>query len=159
MTEERAERVGDAVRQWVTFALDSETYGINVTQVQEVLPMPEITPVPGAPAWVMGIINLRGNVVTVIDTRVRLGISPKAADVSNRVIVIEADEQVAGIHVDSVTEVADICDSQIEIAPDVGSQAFAHCIHGIVSRNDTLLILLDNVRLLAQQEWDQVAAL
>lgn len=159
MTEERFERMDDAISQWVTFALDGETYGIDVMQVQEVLPMPEITPVPGAPSWIMGIINLRGTVVTVIDTRMRLGINPKAADASNRVIVIEANEQVAGIHVDSVAEVAHVCDSQIEIVPDIGSRESARYIRGIVSRNGMLLILLDSIRLLAQQEWDQVAAL
>ena len=60
--------------QWVTFKLDRETYGINVMQVQEVLRHTEIAPVPGAPTYVMGIINLRGNVVTVIDTRARFGL-------------------------------------------------------------------------------------
>jgi purine-binding chemotaxis protein CheW len=159
MTEERVERMDDAISQWVTFALDGETYGIDVMQVQEVLPMPEITPVPGAPSWIMGIINLRGTVVTVIDTRMRLGINPKAADASNRVIVIEANEQIAGIHVDSVAEVANVRDSQIETVPDVGSRESARYIHGVVSRDGMLLILLDSIRLLAQREWDQVAAL
>lgn len=59
--------------QWVTFSLADETYGINVMQVQEVLKMTEIAPVPGAPDYVLGIINLRGNVVTVVDTRKRFG--------------------------------------------------------------------------------------
>ena len=64
----------DEVLQWVTFHLEDETYGINVMQVQEVLRYTEIAPVPGAPAYVLGIINLRGNVVTVIDTRARFGL-------------------------------------------------------------------------------------
>ena len=64
----------DAVVQWVTFRLADETYGINVMQVQEVLRVSEIAPVPGAPHYVLGIINLRGNVVTVVDTRIRLGL-------------------------------------------------------------------------------------
>ena len=62
----------DQVLQWVTYRLGDETYGINVMQVQEVLRYTEIAPVPGAPDYVLGIINLRGNVVTVIDTRARL---------------------------------------------------------------------------------------
>ena len=61
----------DQIVQWVTFQLDDELYGVNVLQVQEVLKYTEITPVPGAPHYVLGIINLRGNVVTVIDTRPR----------------------------------------------------------------------------------------
>lgn len=157
MAEEQLERADDAISQWVTFTLDTETYGIGVMQVQEVLSMPEITPVPGAPSWILGIINLRGNVVTVIDTRMRLGISPQAADASHRVIVIETAEQVAGILVDSVAEVADICDAQIEIAPDIGSRECARYLHGVVSRNGALLILLDSARLLAPQDWNQTA--
>ena len=64
----------DPVLQWVTFRLAGETYGINVMQVQEVLRHSDIAPVPGAPPYVLGIINLRGNVVTVIDTRNRFGL-------------------------------------------------------------------------------------
>ena len=63
----------DEILQWVTFRLASETYGVNVMQVQEVLRYTEIAPVPGAPHYVLGIINLRGNVVTVIDTLNKLG--------------------------------------------------------------------------------------
>lgn len=158
MAQEQIERMADAISQWVTFTLDAGIYGVHVMQVQEVLPMPEITPVPGAPAWIMGIINLRGNVVTVIDTRMRLGISPRVPDTSNRVIVIETDEQVAGILVDGVAEVANVCDAQVETVPDVGSRECARYIHGVVSRDDTLLILLDSTRLLAPRTWDQVAA-
>ena len=66
----------DEVLQWVTYRLGEETYGINVMQVQEVLRYTEIAPVPGAPDYVLGIINLRGNVVTVIDTRARFGLPP-----------------------------------------------------------------------------------
>ena len=63
-----AEAASDPITQWVTFRLENEKYGINVMRVQEVLRMTEIAPVPGAPEYVLGIINLRGNVVTVIDT-------------------------------------------------------------------------------------------
>jgi len=74
MANAAAEAVTDPVIQLVTFKLADETYGINVMHVQEVLRISEIAPVPGAPAYVLGIINLRGNVVTVIDTRSRFGL-------------------------------------------------------------------------------------
>lgn len=74
----RAQAVAqDPVLRWVTFRLGDETYGINVMQVQEVLRMTEIAPVPGAPHYVLGIINLRGNVVTVLDTRARFGLEAR----------------------------------------------------------------------------------
>ena len=72
--EVRKDQSNDEVLQWVTFQLEEETYGINVMQVREVLRYTEIAPVPGAPDYVLGIINLRGNVVTVIDTRSRFGL-------------------------------------------------------------------------------------
>ena len=93
------------ITQWVTFRLEEERYGINVMQVQEVLRMTEIAPVPGAPDYVLGIINLRGNVVTVMDTRKRFGLMPTEPDDATRIVIIEADEQVVGILVDSVAEV------------------------------------------------------
>lgn len=74
IAEVQKEGVKDDVLQWVTFQLEDETYGINVMQVREVLRYTEIAPVPGAPDYVLGIINLRGNVVTVIDTRSRFGL-------------------------------------------------------------------------------------
>ena len=81
----------DEVLQWVTFKLDSETYGINVMQVQEVLRHTEIAPVPGAPGYVLGIINLRGNVVTVIDTRARFGLPSADVTDHSRIVVLEID--------------------------------------------------------------------
>src|SRR5690554_8192085 len=87
----------DPVLQWVTFQLAEETYGINVMQVQEVLRHSEIAPVPGAPDYVLGIINLRGNVVTVIDTRQRFGLAPAPVTEQTRIVIIEADRQVVGI--------------------------------------------------------------
>ena len=73
------------VMRWVTFRLENEKYGINVMQVQEVLRVTEIAPVPGAPDYVLGIINLRGNVVTVIDTRKRFGLHSKDVDEATRI--------------------------------------------------------------------------
>ena len=106
----------DAVLQWVTFKLDNETYGINVMQVQEVLRYTEIAPVPGAPHYVLGIINLRGNVVTVIDTRSRFGLQSAEVDDSTRIVIIEAEKQVIGILVDSVAEVVYLRRSEIDNA-------------------------------------------
>ncbi len=144
--------------QWVTFRLDAEKYGINVMSVQEVLRMTEIAPVPGAPDYVLGIINLRGNVVTVIDTRKRFGLSDKEADEQTRIVIIEAENQVVGILVDSVAEVADLQGSQIESAPNVGNDESARYIQGVSSQESELLILIDVNKLLSDDEWEEVAA-
>ncbi len=145
--------------QWVTFSLAEETYGINVMRVQEVLPMTEIAPVPGAPPFVLGIINLRGNVVTVIDTRMQFGLDEHPADDVSRIVVIETGDQVAGILVDRVAEVVDVNGADVDTAPNVGNRDSARYIAGVVSRGEDILILVDVDRLLTEDEWGSMADL
>ncbi len=145
--------------QWVTFRLAEEVYGINVMQVQEVLRVSEIAPVPGAPHYVLGIINLRGNVVTVIDTRIRLGLATTEVTDSTRIVIIETARHVVGILVDCVAEVVDVATSEVESAPNVGSDDSANYIQGVASRENELLILVDLNKLLTDEEWDELASL
>ncbi|AEP30437.1 chemotaxis protein CheW [Brumicola nitratireducens] len=149
----------DEVLQWVTYRLDEETYGINVMQVQEVLRYTEIAPVPGAPDYVLGIINLRGNVVTVIDTRSRFGLPPTDITDNTRIVIIESDEQVVGILVDSVAEVVYLRSSEIDSTPNVGTEESAKFIQGVSNRNGSLLILVDLNKLLSDEEWDEMSSL
>ena len=142
----------EAVSEWVTFYLNAEKYGVNVLLVSEVLKNTEIAPVPGAPSYVRGIINLRGNVVTVVDTRERLGLSPREPDDSTRIVVIEMDDQVLGIMVDSVAQVANLRESEIEFAPNVGNDESSKYIHGVSNQDDELLILLDMNRMFTREE-------
>lgn len=143
-------------RQCVTFRLDDEVYGINVMLVQEVLRITDIAPVPGAPNYVVGIINLRGNVVTVIDTRMRFGLPSREMDDATRIVIIETEHQTVGIIVDSVSEVVDIYSNEIETAPNVGNDETARYIDGVVSRGDELLILVDLNKLLTDDEWAEM---
>lgn len=149
----------DEVLQWVTYRLGEETYGINVMQVQEVLRYTEIAPVPGAPVYVLGIINLRGNVVTVIDTRARFGLEPAETSDNTRIVIIESDEQVVGILVDSVAEVVYLRTSEIDSAPNVGTEESAKFIQGVSNRDGELLILVDLNKLLSDEEWDEITGL
>jgi len=147
----------DEMLQWVTFKLENETYGVNVMQVQEVLRYSDIAPVPGAPSYVLGIINLRGSVVTVIDTRSRFGLMPADITDNTRVVIIESDKQVIGILVDSVAEVVYMKASEIELAPNVGTDESAKFIKGVCNRESELLILVDLDKLLSDEEWDDVS--
>ena len=137
-----AERVHGVITQWVTFGLDGEVYGIDVMQVQEVLRLTEIAPVPGAPSFVIGIVNLRGNVVTVIDGRARFGLGSKESDDLSRIIIVEVGSTVVGMLVDSVAEVVDVDSNEIDISPgrrDDGSRF----VSGVHTRESGLLILVD----------------
>lgn len=136
--------------QWATFRVDNELYGIDVVQVKEVLRYSEITPVPGTEHYILGIINLRGNVVTVLDTRELFGLPFVDADENTRIIVVELDEQeVIGMVVDGVDEVINLPQSDIERAPNVsnddGTRRF---VQGVCYHNNILIILLDLLKML-----------
>lgn len=136
------------VTQWGTFRLGEEIYGVNVMQIREVLRYTEITPVPGAPYYVLGIINLRGNVVTVIDTRTRFGLPQGDVDNNTRIVIVEVDKQVIGMLVDSVAEVTYLKESEIEKAPSVGNEETSKFITGVCNKNNELLILIDLERMI-----------
>jgi purine-binding chemotaxis protein CheW len=156
MTTNNAKRTDDPMLQWVTFRLEGETYGVNVMQVQEVLRYTEIAPVPGAPSYVLGIINLRGNVVTVIDTRSRFGLQSGEVTDQTRIVIIEADKHVIGILVDAVAEVVYLRQSEIETAPNVGNDESAKFIQGVCHKNGQLLILVELAKMLSDVEWAEL---
>ncbi|RDE22437.1 chemotaxis protein CheW [Motiliproteus coralliicola] len=149
----------DPVLQYVTFRLEEETYGINVMQVQEVLRYSEIAPVPGAPTYVLGIINLRGNVVTVIDTRQRFGLMPADVTDNTRIVIIEVEKQVIGILVDAVSEVVYLNQSEIEKAPNVGTEESAKFIQGVCHKDEQLLILVELDKMMTDDEWSEISML
>jgi purine-binding chemotaxis protein CheW len=148
---------GSPLIQFVTFILMDEVYGINVMQVQEVLRVTEIAPVPGAPAYVLGIVNLRGNVVTVVDTRRRFGLPSVEVDDASRIIVIESDKQVIGILVDAVAEVVELREDEIDVAPNVGTEESSRYIQGVATQEGRLLILVDLNKLLTDEEWQEIS--
>ncbi|PCK10205.1 MAG: chemotaxis protein CheW [Alteromonadaceae bacterium] len=153
----KKEENADPELQWVTFKLAGEKYGINVMQVQEVLRYNEIAAVPGAPSYVIGIINLRGTVVSVIDTRSRFGLPSDEVTDSSRIVIIEAETHVTGILVDSVAEVVYLRQSEIETAPSVGNDESAKFIQGVSHKNNELLILVDLEKLLTEDEWVEMS--
>ncbi|AKJ95008.1 chemotaxis protein CheW [Thioalkalivibrio versutus] len=144
---------------YVTFSLAEETYAIDVLQVQEVLKVTEIAPVPGVPDYILGIINLRGNVVTVIDARRRMGLDDRESDEASRIVIIDVDNQNVGILVDSVSEVVRISPDSVEPAPEVGNDDSSRFIQGVTSTEEGLTILVDLNRLLSDDEWAQLREL
>lgn len=155
-TQSPQQSKNDQMLQWVTFKLDHETYGVNVMQVREVLRYTDIAPVPGAPSYVLGIINLRGNVVTVIDARQRFGLATNDITDQTRIIIIEVERQVVGILVDSVAEVVYLYQSEIETTPNVGNEDSAKFIQGVCNKNNELLILVELDKLMSDEEWSEL---
>lgn len=146
----RSNQEEEIYHQWATFKVDDELYGIDVIQVKEVLRYSEITPVPGSDHFIQGIINLRGNVVTVIDTRQMFGLMPHTPDDDTRIIVVEYNEQeVVGLVVDSVDEVINLPQNDIDRAPSAtGEEATKRFVQGVCYYNNILIILLDLLKML-----------
>ncbi|MCG7899188.1 MAG: chemotaxis protein CheW [Candidatus Thiodiazotropha lotti] len=157
MSVDDDESGGGPLIQFVTFILMDEVYGINVMQVQEVLRVTEIAPVPGAPSYVLGIVNLRGNVVTVIDTRKRFGLPSVEVSDHSRIVVIESEKQVVGILVDAVAEVVELREDEIDAAPNVGTEESSRYIQGVATQEGRLLILVDLNKLLTDEEWQEIS--
>lgn len=155
-TSDSREQLKGASSAYVTFSLADETYAIDVLQVQEVLKLTEIAPVPGVPDYILGIINLRGSVVTVIDARRRMLLPDRAPDEASRIVIIDVDNQNVGILVDSVAEVVQIPPDAVDPAPAVGNDQTNRFILGVSSTEEGLTIVIDLNKLLSDDEWAAV---
>ena len=140
----------------VTFHVGAELFGVPISAVQEIVRVPEITRVPQAPAFVEGIINLRGRVIPVIDMRKRLGRSPADAggpeDRRRRILVTEAGGRLIGIIVSEVSEVLRLSEEKVEAAPPMVSGLSNQYIRGVGKLDGALLILMDIEKVLTAEE-------
>ena len=137
--------------QLVVFRLGNEEFGADISQIREIIRAGEITSIPQAPDYVHGVINLRGQVTTVINLRRQLGMPDRATDNNSRIIIVEADRSAVGMMVDSVAEVKYINGGQVETFSNVlaGNEARGYII-GVCKLKDHLLILVDLKRALEE---------
>ena len=133
----------EEARDWLTFRLGDEEYGLAIEQVREVLKAPAITEVPRAPAHVLGVIMVRGEVIAVFDPRRRLGLPPGPPARASRVLVCDAGDGPRGLLVDAVSQVVRLAASAVEARPQGVGSAAADAILGIGRKGDGLYILLD----------------
>ena len=130
--------------QLVIFKLGTEEFGVDIAQVREIIRVGEITRIPGSPRYVDGVINLRGQVTTVVNLRARLGLDGKAMDSSARIMIMEVNKNIVGVIVDSVTEVKNLSTAQIVPLPEALSSAISsEYIQGVGKLDNRLLILVD----------------
>lgn len=149
--EEDASYLGPSAR-CVLFTLEDEIYGIHVKKIREVLRVGKIREVAGTPANVLGVINVRGVIVTVVDTRIIYGMPPKPVTDLSRIIIVEIDdENTVGMMVDFVMEVKDIPESKFEALSSTKENASRY-IQGIAHYQDNVIILVDVDNMLMQLE-------
>lgn len=143
-------------RQYLTFKLGAETFAIEVAKVREVLDLTTITAIPKTPEFMAGVINLRGNVVTVVDLRLCFGM-PKTENTRNTCIVVvevrlDNESIVIGALADSVEEVINLEPEQIQPAPRMGTQLRTDFIQGMGKRDTQFIMILDIDRVFSAEE-------
>lgn len=146
----------DRLVQLVGFFLGEEEYGVDIQRIQEINRMVEVTSVPRTPDFVLGVMNLRGKVIPVINLRKRFGLPDKEKDKDTRIIVVELQGKTIGILVDAVSEVLRIPSSTIEPPPNVVTGVDADYIQGVGKLQDRLLILLDLNKILTKDELNRL---
>ena len=136
------EHDGDLI-QLVTFRIGEEEFGVDILAVQEIIRLMQITMVPRAPAFIEGVINLRGKVIPVINMRTRFGMPALEHDSNTRIVVMELEQKIVGFLVDGVSEVLRIPAGTVEDPPPVVAGIGSEYIRGIGKLDDRLLILLE----------------
>uniref|UniRef100_A0A7J2TK06 Chemotaxis protein CheW n=1 Tax=Archaeoglobus fulgidus TaxID=2234 RepID=A0A7J2TK06_ARCFL len=143
--------------QVIVFKLGEERYGVDISQVREIIRASQITKIPNAPDFVEGVINLRGQITTIVNLRKRFGMPPKPIDNDTRIIVVEYNNAVIGMMVDTVSEVKYLSQKDIEALPSIiTAREEAKFLKGVGKLPDGLLILIDLNRVLNEKEVDRI---
>jgi purine-binding chemotaxis protein CheW len=144
------------VKQLISFMLGDEEYGLEILRVKEVIRTPAVTRLPNAPSFVKGIINLRGDVVPIIDLRDRFGLDRIEQTLLARVIVADIDGRLVGLVVDSVSQVVRIPADQIEAPPPVAGGLPSEIVDGVGKIGDRLIVLLNIDAILSAGEREDL---
>ena len=152
LAKAKARSEGTGSMQLVSFRLDQEEYGIEITKVQEIILMGDITRVPQTPVFIKGLINLRSTVIPIVDLRLRFGLKEELATDDTRIMVVNVAGKTIGIIVDAVSEVLRISQEQIAPPPPTVAGLGREYLTGLVKLDKRLLILLDIDKILVQEE-------
>jgi len=140
------------LRHLVCFRMGKETFGADIFAVREIVRVPEITHVPGAPSFVLGVINLRGRIISVVDLGKRLGLSATAPGPSSRILVVNLNGVVVGFLVDAATEVLKLAEDAVEPTPEVSAAVNANYLDGVGKVGGRLILLLDLEKVLSSSQ-------
>jgi len=153
-----AQRKLEAAGKYLTFFLASEEYGIPILKVQQIIGVTSITVVPRTPHYVLGVINLRGKIIPVIDIRRKLDMDPVEPSEANCIIVVKSNNIEMGMYVDRVSEVLSVTPEDIEDTPFFGGQVSTEYLVGIAKTQGRVRLLLDIDKALSTSELMQLSA-
>lgn len=144
---EQAAQESEASRQFLTFNVGTEEYGVDIMTVREIKGWTETTRLPNSPAFMRGVMNLRGLIIPIFDLRMRFLQGETQATGKHVVIILAVAERNIGILVDAVSDILDVGSEAIKPAPDSENEAQAACVSGLISHDDRMVVLLDVERL------------
>jgi purine-binding chemotaxis protein CheW len=154
---EQLEIAGTGTREYLTFRLDKEEYGIDILKVQEIRGYEAPTRVANAPNFIKGVVNLRGTIVPIVDMRLKFNCTRADYDSFTVVIILNLRSRIVGIVVDSVSDVMELPPESLKAAPEVDSTIDNGSVVGLGSLGDRMLILLDIERLMSGSEMGLIA--
>lgn len=144
-------------RQLVVFKLKNEEYGIEITKVEEIVRYQEITNIPQSTEYILGVINLRGRVIPIVDLKEKFYKMPTEITEETRIVVLNLEKMSVGIIVDSVSEVLRIQEENIEVTPQMCKDREGQAIIGVGKLEDRLLMLLDIDKTMTMEEKETLA--
>jgi purine-binding chemotaxis protein CheW len=142
----------EVAREVLVFVLGKEEYGVDILKVQEIRGYDKVKPIPNAPDYLKGVINLRGIVVPIVDLRVRFRLEGIAYDQFTVVVILRIAGRVIGVVVDGVSDVVALNAAEVREAPSLGSLVDSSYIAGLATRDDRMVLLLDIEKLLSSGE-------
>ena len=149
-------------RQVLSFTLEHETYAVDILRVREIRGFSAVTHMPDTPSHLLGVLNLRGSIVPIVDMRRRIGVAPMEPSALTVIIVLSVESargrREFGLVVDGVSDVVDLAPENIKEAPDLNDGQREQLISAIASVNDRLIMVLDIDRMLAAEKLDLPAA-
>lgn len=151
---DREER--EEMKQFVSFRIADETYGVGVLKVQEIIGMTKITAIPNSLHFLKGVINLRGIVVPVVDMRLKFNMEGREYDFFTVILIVEVQNNLVGMIVDTVSDVVDIADKDISTKKNIHANVHSDFIAGIANKNDDLIIILDTDKMLSTEELKEI---
>lgn len=144
--------------QYLTFILGNEEYGVDILRVQEIRGWDSVTSIPNAPAYIKGVINLRGTIVSIVDLRERFGMESVEYNDLTVVVVLrvkgETKDRIMGVVVDGVSEVYHVADEDIKEAPDMGHTINMAYMKGMATIDEKMLVILDIDELMSLKDLD-----
>lgn len=156
MAIENRANIQAGVRQYLTFTLGGESYGVDILRVQEIRGWTPVTCIPNTPAYLRGMLNLRGSIVPIVDMRMRFNLEHAEFTPVTVVIVLTVEgargSRVIGVVVDSVSDVLDVTPGEIKPSPDFGGAIDTDFIKGLATANDEMVMLLDVDKMLTDDE-------